>query len=212
MPTKHHQGRRQDAMDYVRRVVLERTHLKAQRERIEKSKQNLFRFRLQAHPSWFRQGAAATTLPAIPDHQIALLENGAALVRGNFAFQTAFQTVGDLDTSLAERPLNIDLTGLLLLALNHLQTRTSQFEESYARVRELQPGFTSEGQRRIVKAAPQRAYHSLLVGNTTPLAPSPLRQITGVHDDDSWDVAADNENISWEDYVKWGNTASSEGW
>ncbi|KAI0546898.1 hypothetical protein F4679DRAFT_587115 [Xylaria curta] len=206
MPTNHDHRRRQNAMDYVRRMVLERTHLKAQRERIEKSKQNLLSFRLQAYTS---QG---TTLPAIPNHQIALLENGAALVRGNFAFQAAFRTVDDLNTSLAKRPLNIDLTDLLLLALNHLQTRTSRFEEGYSRSRELQPGLTSEGQRRMIKAAPQRAYHSLLVGNATPLVPSPLRQITSVNDDDSWDVAPENGNISWEDHFKWINAASSAGW
>ncbi|KAI1747648.1 hypothetical protein F4782DRAFT_551893 [Xylaria castorea] len=204
-------------MDYVRRMVLERTHLKAQKERIENAKQKLLNFRLQAHPSWFNtQGVAAMNHPpTIPDQQIAILDNCAALVRGNFAFQSAFQNVDHLDINNNNTPITIDFTGLLLLALNHLETGTSRFDEGYGRARELKPGFTGEGRRRIVRAAPQRARHSLLVGDTTPLVPSPLSQITGVDDDDSWDVVAvEDENTSWEDYVQWDNSTAptSEGW
>ncbi|KAI0449381.1 hypothetical protein F5B21DRAFT_509242 [Xylaria acuta] len=201
-PAQDERGHNRQPRDWLRHQVLEWQHLKSQEKLVGDAKEKLVDLRTLAHLAWNTDGVAANPPAVIPANEVRDFSDSVGFVKRHIQYQWVFGSVEQLDAILRE------LNGYccmdwLLVAMEGLETRIDGFKIRYNE--------TSKSSSRA-GCYRRRAEHSLLLGHTTPQTPSPLRQVTGVNDDDPWDEVANNEVSSWEDYVNWDQSGPSEGW
>ncbi|KAI0444172.1 hypothetical protein F4803DRAFT_549378 [Xylaria telfairii] len=195
---------------HIRRMAVQDNYAKVQKRRVQDALVQIEAFKRCRNIFWEMGGTAARPCSFVPRHEFYFINDLVGLLVYHFEHQFIFKSLGDLEarrTTLSARLFLISL----FEALKQVRDRVVAIDEMHEKAYRKELRRSRGARKRRIKSAKQRATHSLQVGVTTPLRPSPLRQVTGVDDGDTWDAQKANAEFSWEDYINWDGDVEMQG-
>ncbi|KAI8949263.1 hypothetical protein F4801DRAFT_580657 [Xylaria longipes] len=154
------------------------------------------------HLEWFKAGSIVKPPAMLPVEQICGITFCVDLIKKHITLQNTYESVEHMITCL-EISIGFKALGDLIFTLQSIAESISATIDSLNEIFNAGTPSNCNNTPRTQVTAEQATTNSSVVSNAAPHNPSPLGQITGVNNSNTWEEATGFENVTWENCIQW---------